>query len=64
MPENLSKSFIPGPLTMLSEEEEMMKETGINEVLHICYFTFRQNIVDGPSLTHKSHFMLPEKMVV
>ena len=26
--ENISKSFVTGPLTMLSEEEEMMKETG------------------------------------
>lgn len=26
--ENISKSFVSGPLTMLSEEEEMMKETG------------------------------------
>ena len=26
--EDLSKSFVTGPLTMLSEEEEMMKETG------------------------------------
>ena len=26
--ENMSKSFVTGPLTMLSEEEEMMKETG------------------------------------
>lgn len=26
--EDLSKSFLTGPLTMLSEEEEMMKETG------------------------------------
>lgn len=28
--ENLSKSFVTGPLTMLSEEEEMMKETGMD----------------------------------
>ena len=28
MPEDLSKSFVTGPLTMLSEEEEMMKDTG------------------------------------
>ena len=26
--EDLSKSFVTGPLTMLSEEEEMMKNTG------------------------------------
>ena len=26
--EDLSKSFLTGPLTMLSEEDEMMKETG------------------------------------
>ena len=26
--EDVSKSFLTGPLTMLSEEEEMMKETG------------------------------------
>lgn len=26
--EELSQSFVTGPLTMLSEEEEMMKETG------------------------------------
>jgi len=26
--EDLSKAFVTGPLTMLSEEEEMMKETG------------------------------------
>ena len=26
--DDLSKSFITGPLTMLSEEEEMMKNTG------------------------------------
>ena len=28
LPEDLSKSFVTGPLTMLSEEEEMMKDTG------------------------------------
>ena len=26
--EDISKSFVTGPLTMLSEEEEMMKDTG------------------------------------
>lgn len=27
--EDISKSFVTGPLTMLSEEEEMMKATGM-----------------------------------
>lgn len=39
--ENISKSFVTGPLTMLSEEEEMMKETGT-----IFYSSYAKTPVD------------------
>lgn len=35
--ENLTNSFVTGPLTMLSEEEEMMRETGTYCLLHVVY---------------------------
>ena len=45
--ENIEKSFVTGPLTMLSEEEEMMKETGIDNQMFVTLLKLKHVAISG-----------------